>query len=315
MTILRLDLQAGSWRAVSPRLFEDERLSLDTRAVAGFISTRSDTFSLSVSGLCSLLKIGEDKWRRVNAELTNAGYLKRIEGKDKRGRFRHELVFSPVPDLGDSESSFEKRPYATPKKPGQPGTAKPGSDQPRPAITRSTRNQIDQISDYHHPQGGGVATDGDPMPPIWIKAATYEVRIEELARPIRNRSALLNAIINRYRLNGGPDAIVLAALKKRESAEEEQKARDLAAREFSKIEEERAYIARQRHTQAEITAQAMTSQQRLLAFAYVESNAPIKATELARAAFIEHGQVLSGVLCHALVEHLTSLALKEIGDQ
>lgn len=79
MTILRMDLQSGGWRAVSPRIFEDQRLSLDTREVAGYISTRSDSFCLSVSGLCSLLKIGEDKWRRINKEPSCTGYLKLIQ--------------------------------------------------------------------------------------------------------------------------------------------------------------------------------------------------------------------------------------------
>lgn len=75
MAILRLDLQAGGWRAVPPRMFEDDRLSLDTRGIAGYIATRSDTFQLSVAGLCTLLGIREDKWRRVSGELRDAGYL------------------------------------------------------------------------------------------------------------------------------------------------------------------------------------------------------------------------------------------------
>ena len=219
MTILRLDLHAGGWRAVSPRLFEDERLSLDTRAVAGYISTRSDSFSLNVSGLCSLLKIGEDKWRRMNTELTNAGYLKRIQGKDKKGRFRHELVFSPIPGQHDLDDLSEKQLRAIPKKPVQPGAVSPETTKPRPAIPGSTRNQMDHISDYHQRGGGMTDPSNLTIPSFWIEAAEYEIEVEGLKKPVQNRSGLFRTIINRYRANGGPDSGVLAELKKKEAAD------------------------------------------------------------------------------------------------
>jgi len=73
--INKFDMSAGGWRPVSPFLFEDERLALDTKAVAGFISTRSESFTLSAAGLRKLLHIGDGRWKRICDELVNAGYL------------------------------------------------------------------------------------------------------------------------------------------------------------------------------------------------------------------------------------------------
>lgn len=310
MTILRLDLQAGGWRAVPPRLFEDERLSLDARGVAGYISTRSDSFCLSVSGLCVLLLLGEDKWRRISGELTRAGYLKRIEGKDKRGRFRHELLFSPIPDGGFPEKHSRRPSTPSPKTQGQPGSAKAGPAQPRAADAGATRELVDLISEDHHQQrpGGGALEVHDSEPPQeWIEAANYEISIEQQARPIRNRGGLLKSIIDRYRANGGPDDVVIGVLKAKKVADVAREASAEAAREQARQESERVYAEAQRHAEAEAKAIAISSEERLNLFLIAEGTVPIRASKIARDAFVERGEILRGPLCRALVQSLMSL--------
>ena len=304
MTILRLDLKTGGWRAVPPRIFEDERLSLDTRGVAGYIATRSDTFSLSVSGLCRLLRIGDDKWRRINRELTNAGYLKRSMRKDSRGRFRHELLFSPIPYREEPNTVPKKQPRATPKIPDQPGTERPRSDQPDPVNPGSTRKPVNQISDHHHQNRSGTDEPPESPPSLWIRAADYEISIEELERPIRNRGALQKTIIERYRKNGGPDPYVITALLQKESAEEIQKTREILIQKNSKLVKERALITAQHHAEAEKKAQEINEQQRTNILNKVEQIAPIKASKLARLKFIEHGEIIGGALQYALIEYI-----------
>lgn len=307
MTILRLDLNAGGWRAVPLRLFEDERLNLDTRGVAGYIATRSDSFRLSVAGLCVLLGLGEERWRRMSRELESAGYLKRSEGKDERGRFRHELLFSPIPTGGFSGKRSGQSTIATPKTLGRPGAGKSGPAHPGPAAPGTTRNPVDQIPEHHHhPDGGGAQEQTDSKPPaIWIVAAEHEMSIEEQVRPIRNRGGLLEKILKRYRANGGPDQAVLAALNAKKDADAEREVREAALREQARQESELAQIEARRHAAAEGKAKAMTSDERLQLLTSLDGK--MKQTQIrinAKKVFIERGEIQRGPLCRTLVQLL-----------
>ena len=304
MTILRLDLKAGGWRAVPPGLFEDERLSLDTRGIAGYISTRSDSFSLSVGGLCTLLQIGEDKWRRINQELTSAGYLKRIEGKDDRGRFRHELLFSPIPDGGFPEKTPGRSPVPVPKIQGQPGTATPRLDQPYKDKHRYTRKGLDQISEYHHqsPGGGAMESASSELPVAWIDAANYEISIEQQARRIRNRGGLFKSIIGRYLANDGPDDHVIAALHSQKTAEAARKALEKEEREQALRESEQAQADLRRHTAAEARAGELSREDRISIYSFAEGTVRVKANQKVKTAFVERGEILRGPLRRALIQ-------------
>lgn len=309
MTILRLDLQAGGWRAVPPQMFADHRLSLDTRGVAGFIATRSDSFTLRVSGLCVLLDLGEDKWRRINRELESAGYLKRIEGKDERGRFRHELLFSPIPDGGFPEKPSGLSAVKPPKKPVEPGAAKAGTAKPVPAKSWSTIKPVDQISEDHHqhPPGGGSSDLRGPEPPsAWLEAAEYEIGVEEQRRPIKNRGGLLQKIIQRYQTNGGPDNFIQAALKAKKVAEAKQEAQTEAENVRIREESERARVEAERIAMAEAKAIELSIEERLNLVLIAEKTTSLKASKKEKEAFVEHGTLLCGPIRLALVRLLMS---------
>ena len=307
MTILRLDLRTGGWRAVPPRLFEDDRLGLDTRGIAGFIATRSDTFQLSVAGLCSLLGIREDKWRRVSGELRRAGYLNHVEGKDERGRFRHELLFSPIPDGGFPPKSVERSKGTNPKSPAQPGPAKPGPGQPRTAGPGSTREGVDRIfEDHHQPGGAHDLTDFEP-PTLWVEAANYEIGVERQARPVRNPGGLLKTIIDRYRANGGPGDAVLQALEAKKTADAQRAAQTDAARERARQDAESAGAEARRLAAAEATAKAMTREERVSILLAAEVRlGQIRASRVAREAFVERGDIVGGPIRRSLVLSLVS---------
>lgn len=306
MTILRLDLQAGGWRAVPPGLFEDERLSLDTRGIAGYISTRSESFSLSVGGLCALLQIGEDKWRRINQELTRAGYLKRIEGKDDRGRFRHELLFSPIPDGGFPEKITGRSPVPVPKIQGQPGTATPRLVPPHKDKPGYTRKGLDQISKYHHrsPGGGAMESANSELPQDWIDAANYEISIEQQARRIRNRGGLFKSIIGRYLANDGPDGHVIAALNSQKTAEAARNAIEKVEREQALRESEQAQADSRRHTAAEAKAGVLSREDRISIYSFAEGKVLVKANQKIKTAFVERGEILPGPLRRPLIQSL-----------
>jgi hypothetical protein len=310
VTILRLDLQAGGWRAVPPQLFEDDRLSLDTRAVAGYVCTRSDTFQLSVSGLCVLLGIGKDKWCRMSAELQAAHYLRHIEGKDDRGRFRHELLFSPIPAGGFPKKASQKPAFGTPKTAARPGTANPGPVGPGTAEPGSTKKGVDQISEDHHHRalGGGAPdlTDAEP-PACWVEAANYEIAVEREVRLVRNPGGLLKTIIDRYRANGGPDAAVLEALDAKRAADMQRAAQADTAREKARQDAERARAEAQRLAAAEARAKAMTCEERVSILLAAEARlGQIPASRIAKDAFVERGDIVRGPTCRALVQFLMS---------
>ena len=306
MTILRLDLSAGGWRAVPPALFEDARLSLDTRGVAGFIATRSESFELKVAGLCRMLNIGEDRWRRIGRELASAGYLKRVFGKDSRGRFRHELLFSPIPSSGFPNRRGKENPSGRPKLPDQPGPVCPGMDEPPSAKPGITREVVDRRSSYHHQEdtGAGRAQKSE-IPEEWRRAAEFEVSIEEQARPVLNHGGLLAAILKRYRANGGPGVDVLAALDAKDAAAAERAA--LVATERRNAEDilERQRIESVRLAEAQTIADAMSRDERDTCFeAATKGMAMLRISQSAREAFIDEGRLVPGPARGRLIEAL-----------
>lgn len=305
MTILRINLGEGGWRAVPPKIFEDERLALDTRGVAGFIATRSDSFSLSVGGLCKLLKIGEDKWKRMSAEFKEAGYLKHIESRNKAGRFQHELWFSPIPEGGFPEKQNAQSSVPTEKFRAQPDPANPGSAQPSAAWTGSTRDVDNLIPDHHQSLGGGSpkSTESEPAA-LWIEAANHEICIEQLKRPIRNHEALLRKILSRYRANGGPSEAVLDELKAVKTANAIREAKIKAAQEQAGMELELARANELRHSKAEKNAKVIDREGRIKLFSATQSTVPFKAGKSAKDAFVNRGEILHGPLCRALIDAL-----------
>lgn len=307
MTILRIDLGAGGWRAVPPQIFEDERLSLDTRCVAGFIATRSDSFSLSVGGLCKLLKIGEDKWKRMSAELKEAGYLRHIVSRNKAGRFQHELWFSPIPEGGFPEKQTTQSTVRTRKSPTQPAPANPGSAEPSAASNGSTRDPGDHISDHHRSHGGGApeSTESKP-PPLWIEAANHEISIEQLKRPIKNHEGLLNKILARYRANRGPGNLVISELEAKKATDAIREARTEAERARAKTAQELSRANELRHSAAEANAKSMDRQDRIKLLAITQKTVRLKAAKRAEAAFVDYGEIMHGQLCHALTAALIS---------
>lgn len=142
MTFVVVDRPDSGWEQVPRRLPDDDRLSLDTRAVAVWIATRTDEFVISVTGIRACLKIGKDSWQRMRRELEAAGYLETAPPRAAAGRFAAGLIFHVVPVGGWPAAGGEKQkqpaqPQKTAKKrekqPAQPEPAQPAPVQPAPA--------------------------------------------------------------------------------------------------------------------------------------------------------------------------------------
>lgn len=78
---------ATGWTAAPNTLIRDETLGADTRLLFVYLASHDESFRVSFTGLCSAMKCGRDRLRRMIAELEEAGWLTREQRIDERGRF------------------------------------------------------------------------------------------------------------------------------------------------------------------------------------------------------------------------------------
>lgn len=85
------------WTTVDNRVFYDLRLSLEARAVLGWMLGRSDGFEIRIGPLCRMLGVSDTKWRRIRGELTAAGYFVQAKRPGAGGRFVWENEVTDYP--------------------------------------------------------------------------------------------------------------------------------------------------------------------------------------------------------------------------
>ncbi len=100
-SILRVDMDAGGWEAITTALINDERLEFDTRGFAAWLLARPDGWQIKAAALPHLLKcssghVGRDKARRFFRELEHAGYLTRTRRQGADGRWIWDYFFRPT---------------------------------------------------------------------------------------------------------------------------------------------------------------------------------------------------------------------------
>ena len=104
--VLSVSMPPGSRYGIVPRaLLEDPHLSLDTRAVAAWLSTQDAGFQVVIAVLCRKMGLGKERWLRIARELEAGGYLSRRKhpiGVDpitgRKNQWKWENAFTPVPD-------------------------------------------------------------------------------------------------------------------------------------------------------------------------------------------------------------------------
>lgn len=90
---------AGRWGAVPEALIEDNRLGLDTRAVAAWLAMKVNGWQISIKFLRQRLNLKEERWLRMAREMEDAGYFSRRRMKGEMGRWVWNIVFSAVPTI------------------------------------------------------------------------------------------------------------------------------------------------------------------------------------------------------------------------
>jgi hypothetical protein len=103
--IIRVDKSAGNWDAIPRTLIDDDRLSLEARAVAMWFLSRPPGWEIRATALPFLLKdatrcsghVGRDFAQRMLRELKLCGYLKRTRTQTSSGQWCWQSVFDPAP--------------------------------------------------------------------------------------------------------------------------------------------------------------------------------------------------------------------------
>lgn len=102
------------WGSVPEALLEDDRLDLDSRAVAAWLAVKPNNWQISVTALRRRLArkgqsadsigpddkvpmLGKDRWQRIASELEAAGYLMRRRTNGPAGQWIWNIVFNPEP--------------------------------------------------------------------------------------------------------------------------------------------------------------------------------------------------------------------------
>ncbi len=117
--------------SVPESLLEDQRLDLDTRAVAAWLAIKQSGWQINIGVLRHRLSIngkslGKERWKRIAEELKAAGYLSQTRINGPGGLWIWHITFTPVPGLtigGFAADGSATSGYATdgPAIPGQPG--------------------------------------------------------------------------------------------------------------------------------------------------------------------------------------------------
>ena len=105
MTIIRTAIRR---QTELPRaLFEDPRISLDTKGLLGYLLSRPPNFEIEHGALRSLFAIGRDRFGRMIEEMLSVGYARRDakQGRDELNRFTsYNYIISDGP-ASDQEAA------------------------------------------------------------------------------------------------------------------------------------------------------------------------------------------------------------------
>lgn len=85
------------WGSVPEALLEDQRLALDSRAVAAWLAVKPVGWQVSVQALRIRLQVRKDRWQRIAGELEAAGYLIRERRQGAGGKWIWNIEFNPEP--------------------------------------------------------------------------------------------------------------------------------------------------------------------------------------------------------------------------
>lgn len=100
----------SEWFIAGRELFQDMNVSLEARAIVGYVLSRPPNWKVRVRDLMRQGDIGRDKLRRIFRELLQNGYMKRERLQGRNGRFDWRFTVSSVRKFGVYEKPCTEKP-------------------------------------------------------------------------------------------------------------------------------------------------------------------------------------------------------------
>lgn len=183
------------FKAVNRATFDGSGLSFEARGVMAYVLMKPDDWELNVPDLMREGGIGRDKAYRIIDECIEAGYMERVDGRDKRGKFGsndihvHEL---PLPKQGEeiTPEPCTEKPDAVQPDTGLPDTDNPNTEKPYPENQEQTNKGI-QLSSELTKKGGERAQA--PRPPAKAPSVDDDVEFES-GKPVTELQTMYVAV-------------------------------------------------------------------------------------------------------------------------
>lgn len=210
--VIRVKMPPGQWGAVPVGILEDDKLDLDARAIAAWLSIQRHDWKIVVPDILGRFKIGRDRWQKIARQLSAAGYLTRSchpagektacrDGKSRKNLWIWENIFSPDPEFQGSGAGFSGS--------GTPGDGQAGSI-PMNESNKNKSNNKTITPPPPQPQkppiggGGGEGGEGEERTPKTCaeKMERYEVMLLDQCVGKRNPSMWMRRAMNRILLEG-----------------------------------------------------------------------------------------------------------------
>lgn len=86
-----------TWSAIPDDILQDKTLSLDTRAVLGWMIGRPDGWIIRIGPMLGALGLTKHIWSRIRGELQRAGYLFQARHSDEHGRIAWQIEVTDDP--------------------------------------------------------------------------------------------------------------------------------------------------------------------------------------------------------------------------
>lgn len=86
-----------AFSAVPDDILTDKNLSIEARAVLSFIVGRPEGWNYYVGQICRAMGVSETRWRRIRAEMQQAGYYRQTRRRGPDGRLVWDIEVSDTP--------------------------------------------------------------------------------------------------------------------------------------------------------------------------------------------------------------------------
>lgn len=173
--------RSENFAIIPNHIADDARLSFEARGVLCYLLAKPDDWRIHVNGIRKAGDIGRDKTYRILQELTEAGYLERVETRGEGGRITgyDYIVYDdpvptklPFPEKPEAGAPLPDLPEAGEPEAVQPDTAQPDTENQDAYIRTNSHKELTSTKDPSHTRNPPKAPRGDgeviaPLLAVW----------------------------------------------------------------------------------------------------------------------------------------------------